>query len=121
MYAAALVIAVMGGFVAFAGFRVRALVPRHWPRVTGRWIGPNLRWSPALYEFVTVDGVGQSGVAKVKVMFRPAYGGACIVAYDPSDPSRSQPAQLRWNGGILVAVGLITIAAGIVFTLLSAL
>lgn len=119
MFVAACMLVLTGGLVAFAGFRVRALVLSHWTRVEGRWIGPSLRWSPARYDYVTAEGVGHSGVARVRVMFRPPHGGTCIVAYDPADPSRSQPAQLRWNGGVLIATGVVCAVAGCAFTVLA--
>lgn len=119
MFIVAFMLVITGGLVAFAGFRVWALVPSHWTRVEGRWIGPSLRWSPSRYEYVTAEGVGRSGVARVKVMFRPPYGGTCVVAYDPADPSRSHPAQLRWNGGVLIAVGVVCAVAGVVFSALA--
>nr|WP_217183839.1 hypothetical protein [Streptomyces sp. AC495_CC817] len=106
-------VAVAGGVVAFAGHRVRASVPRHWQRTVGRWSGPNLRWSPARYDYTTPDGVIRSGTARVRVMFRPTYGGSCVVAYDPDEPSRSQPAQLRGNGGVLMAIGLAAMVSGL--------
>ncbi|UOR01508.1 hypothetical protein MUN77_15475 [Leucobacter allii] len=119
MTIAACMLVIVGGLVAFAGFRVRALVPAHWTRVTGQWIGPSLRWSPSPYAYVTTEGVGHSGVARVRVMFRPPTGGTCVVAYDPADPSRSHPAQLRWNGGVLIAVGVVCAIAGSAFAVLA--
>lgn len=52
------------------------------------------------------------GVAKAKVLWRPQYGGACVVAYDPADPPRSQPAQLRWNGTVLIVTGVFAAVSG---------
>ncbi|MGO2141734.1 MAG: hypothetical protein ACTH30_15150 [Leucobacter sp.] len=115
MYIACIVLIVVAGFVVLAGVRVLRSVPKHWPTVRGEWAGPALQFSPHQYRYRTPDGFERSGETAVKVMLRPLYGGACVVAYDPESPWVSKPAQLRWNGAVLICVGVFAAVAGAVF------
>lgn len=112
MYIACFVLVLVAGFVVFAGVRVRGLVPKHWVPVRGEWSGPALRFAPHPYRYRTPDGIERTGTSTVKVTWRSPYGGSCLVAYDPEDPARSQPAQLRRNGTALIAVGACAAVAG---------
>lgn len=114
MYIACVMVIVAAGFVVLAGIRVRGLVPKHWASVRGEWIGPALRFSPHQYRFRAPDGVERFGQTRVKVVWRAPHGGSCLVAYDPANPASSAPAQLRWNGALLIAVGGLAAVAGAV-------
>lgn len=113
MYIACFVLIVVAGFVALAGVRVRGLVPKHWATVRGEWAGPALQFAPHPYRYRTPDGIDRTGTSAVKVVWRSPYGGTCLVAYDPENPARSQPAQLRWNGTLLIGVGACAAVAGV--------
>lgn len=119
MFIACIMLIIVGGFVIFTGIRVRALVPRRWNIVLGEWLGPALRHAPHRYRYWTPDGAEHTGETRVKVFWRPQYGGSCRVAYDSANPGRSQPAQLRGNGAVLVCVGLFAALAGVVFLAIS--
>ncbi|WP_461640644.1 hypothetical protein [Leucobacter sp. BZR 635] len=104
---------IASGFVVLAGVRLRRLVPKHWETVRGEWIGPALRFSSHQYRFRTPDGVERFGQTRVKVL-RAVYGGACVVAYDPTDPTHAHPAQLRRNGTLLIIIGVLAAGASAV-------
>lgn len=113
MYIACVMLIIAAGLVVLAGVRVRRLVPRHWATVRGEWIGPALRFSSHQYRFRTPDGVERFGQTRVKVL-RALYGGSCVVAYDPTNPTHAHPAQLRRNGTLLIVVGVLAAGAGVV-------
>lgn len=113
MYIACVMLIIASGFVVLAGIRVRRLVPKHWATVRGEWVGPALRFSPHPFRYRTADGVERSGQTRVKVVWRAPYGGSCLVAYDPENPTHAQPAQLRWNGTLLIVVGALAAVASV--------
>ncbi|UTX53770.1 DUF3592 domain-containing protein [Leucobacter aridicollis] len=113
MYIACFALIAVSGVVILAGLRVRRLVPKHWATVPGDWIGPALQFSPHPYRYRTPDGVERTGSSRVKVVWRAPFGGNCLVAYDPQNPATSQPAQLRTNGTLLIAVGAFAAIAGV--------
>lgn len=113
MFVACFVLVVLSCFVVFAGLRIRALVPKHWMIVQGEWVGPALQFSAHPYRYRTPDGVERIGSTRVKIVWRWPYGGGCLVAYDPEQPASSQPAQLRWNGTMLIIVGACCAVAGV--------
>ncbi len=119
MSSASMLLLLVSAMVVFAGVRVRALVPAHWHRTAGRWIGPQLQFTPASYEYELADGRTYSGVSRIRVAFRAPSGGSCTVAYDPADPARSHPAQFRTQGTLLIWVGACAAVCAIGFLVLS--
>lgn len=97
------------------GVRMTRAVPRTWARVRGRWLGPQLQFTPSRYAYA-VDGRDYEGTTRVRHWRRPL--GAMTVAVDPSDPSRSMPAATRTGGLVLIAMGALCFAVIAVLLLL---
>lgn len=115
MSLACIMLLIAGACIVLAGIRVRGLVPQHWETVDGEWLGPALRHAPQRYRYRSLDGVERTGETRLKVFWRAQYGGRCQVAYDLADQARSQPTQLRGNGTVLIAVGVVAAVAAVAF------
>lgn len=114
VFIACIMLVVVAGFVVLAGIRLRRAAPKHWLTARGEWVGPALRHAPQRYQYRTPDGSWHEGTTRVKVFWRPPHGGLCQVAYDPANPARSQPAQLRLGGTVLIGTGILAAVAGVV-------